>query len=118
MKRRNTNNPSNRTLPLLMIIGGVVIIIIAVVVVLANAPTTSAPQLSGSIGTPFPDVARVSVAEAKQAYDSQSALIVDVRDSGSYAAGHVAGALNIPLDQIENRLDELPKDRWIITYCT
>jgi hypothetical protein len=30
----------------------------------------------------------------------------------------VSGALSIPLDQIENRLDELDTSQWIITYCT
>ncbi|MBI2376830.1 MAG: rhodanese-like domain-containing protein [Deltaproteobacteria bacterium] len=45
-------------------------------------------------------------------------LLLDVRTSGEYSAGHVAGALNISVDQLESRLSELgPKDRDLIVYC-
>jgi 3-mercaptopyruvate sulfurtransferase SseA len=109
----------NRTLPLILMISGAVLVVAVLIYVLTNAPTTTAPQaISSGITTPFPDVVRVSLADAKQAYDNQTALIVDVRDAGSYAAGHIPGAVNIPLDEIETRMNELPKDKWIITYCT
>ena len=44
-------------------------------------------------------------------------LILDVRGASEYAAGHVAGARNIPLAALEQHLDELPRDRQIVTYC-
>ncbi|HPZ89684.1 MAG TPA: rhodanese-like domain-containing protein, partial [Flavihumibacter sp.] len=44
-------------------------------------------------------------------------IIVDVRSAQEYAAGHVAGAINIPLDEIRRRLTELPKDKTIFLYC-
>lgn len=43
---------------------------------------------------------------------------VDVRTPEEYAGGHVPGAINIPLDQVQNRLDEfkdMPKP--IVAYC-
>ncbi len=45
------------------------------------------------------------------------AIIVDVRPSGEFAAGHISGALNIPLEEIERKLDRLPKDKEIVAYC-
>lgn len=49
---------------------------------------------------------------------SNEPLIVDVRSSGEFAYGAVPGAINIPLDELERRLDELgDKDRKIILYC-
>ncbi len=49
---------------------------------------------------------------------SNEPLIVDVRSSGEFAYGAVPGAVNIPLDELERRLDELgDKDRKIILYC-
>ena len=117
MKRKKIRPASNRTPPLLLIIGGVVILVAVLIYIAINAPTTSVPQ-SSSISIPFPNIPRVTVEDTKQAYDRQSAVIVDVRDSGSYGAGHVAGSINIPLDELENRLGELSKDSWIITYCT
>ena len=43
--------------------------------------------------------------------------VLDVRPPEEYAAGHVPGAVNIPLEQLEKRLRELPKRREVIAYC-
>ncbi|MDP6707697.1 MAG: metalloregulator ArsR/SmtB family transcription factor [Alphaproteobacteria bacterium] len=43
--------------------------------------------------------------------------VLDVRPPEEYAAGHVAGALNIPLAELERRLGELPPGREVIAYC-
>lgn len=66
------------------------------------------------------EVPRVSVEQAKAALESGAAVVVDVRSAESYAAGHIPGAISIPLSEFENDLRSLPleKDRWIITYCT
>mgnify|MGYP006295559051 CR=1 FL=1 len=45
------------------------------------------------------------------------ALVIDVRPDEEFGAGHLAGALSIPLDELERRLDQLPKDREIVAYC-
>lgn len=66
------------------------------------------------------DVPRVTVENAKAALDSGKAIIVDVRSREAYDAGHIAGALYIPLADMENNPEKLglDKDQWIITYCT
>ncbi len=43
-------------------------------------------------------------------------VLVDLRDSGAYAEGHLFGAINIPHAQLLGRLDDLPKDVLIILY--
>jgi ArsR family transcriptional regulator len=43
--------------------------------------------------------------------------LLDVRPEDEYAAGHLPGALNIPLSELESRLMEIPKDREVIAYC-
>lgn len=43
-------------------------------------------------------------------------VVIDVRDDDEYAAGHVPGALHIPADEVEERLDEIPRDRPIVPY--
>lgn len=45
------------------------------------------------------------------------ALLVDVRDAAAYAQGHAAGALNIPIGDLEARLAELPADARFVTTC-
>jgi len=44
-------------------------------------------------------------------------VILDVRSVEGYREGHVPGALNIPFEELPNRLKELPKNQEIITYC-
>jgi rhodanese-related sulfurtransferase/DNA-binding HxlR family transcriptional regulator len=45
------------------------------------------------------------------------AVLVDVRPEEEYQAGHIEGARSIPIDELERRLAELPKDREVIAYC-
>jgi 3-mercaptopyruvate sulfurtransferase SseA len=96
---------SNKKIPL------IVIMVILIAVISACAPKI--PQTEDA-------VPRVTVEEAKLAFDNDEAVIVDVRSAESYAEGHAAGAISIPLDEFENNIVNLPLDKgqWIITYCT
>lgn len=66
------------------------------------------------------EVPRIPVEVALTALQSGAAVIVDVRSKQAYDASHIAGAISIPLADIEMDPDglDLPKDQWIITYCT
>lgn len=44
-------------------------------------------------------------------------VLVDVRPPEEYAAGHIDGALSIPIDELEGRLAELPAGRDVVAYC-
>jgi rhodanese-related sulfurtransferase/DNA-binding HxlR family transcriptional regulator len=43
--------------------------------------------------------------------------VIDTRPAEEFAAGHLPGALNLPLHQLKRRLRELPRDRAIVAYC-
>ncbi len=45
------------------------------------------------------------------------AMVIDVRPETEYAAGHIPGAVNVPLDVLPKRLKTLPKDQEIVAYC-
>ncbi|MBL8935554.1 MAG: rhodanese-like domain-containing protein [Archangium sp.] len=55
-------------------------------------------------------------AEAK-ALVKAGAVLVDVRTPEEFAAKHLDGAVNIPIDDLEARKAELPKDKDIVLYC-
>ncbi|MEW6035486.1 MAG: rhodanese-like domain-containing protein [Candidatus Micrarchaeota archaeon] len=44
-------------------------------------------------------------------------VFVDVRDKGSFKAGHIPGAMSIPAGEMPDRLDELPKNKTLVLYC-
>ena len=44
-------------------------------------------------------------------------VLVDVRPTEEFEAGHIDGARSIPIDELEQRLAELPPDREVIAYC-
>jgi len=44
-------------------------------------------------------------------------VVLDVRPSEEYQAGHIPGALSVPLKELESRLEGLPADQEIVAYC-
>ncbi len=44
-------------------------------------------------------------------------IVLDVRPADEYAAGHISGAVSIPIGELEERLQELPPGREVVTYC-
>ena len=89
----------------------------------ASAPTLSVVTLSSpseALPQTEADVPRISVENAKAAFDSGEAVFVDVRSASEYDARHITGAMEIALADIESNPTGLSidKDQWIITYCT
>ncbi|MCC5860212.1 MAG: metalloregulator ArsR/SmtB family transcription factor [Ectothiorhodospiraceae bacterium] len=52
-----------------------------------------------------------------QALAQREVTLLDVRTREEYGAGHLPGAINIPMDQLEQMLDRLPRDQEIVAYC-
>lgn len=49
--------------------------------------------------------------------DDGGTLLLDVRPSDEYAAGHIRGAVSMPLDELSSRLNELPEGMRVVAYC-
>ena len=60
---------------------------------------------------------RVSVEKAKEILDQGNAAVIDVRNPDEWVAGHVKGAIHIPVDEVLNRVDELPKEKNLLFIC-
>ena len=64
---------------------------------------------------------RITTHELKRHLDAKTPLVIlDNRDGKAWigSAVKIPGALHIPLSQLVDKLDELPKDKEIVTYCT
>lgn len=64
-----------------------------------------------------PDPREITNADAAKVYDENDATFVDVRETSEWNAGHMPGAVHIPLGDLTRRAGELPKDKRIITVC-
>ena len=64
----------------------------------------------------YGDMPQVHVSEVRGLVES-GAYIIDVREPKEYAAGHLKGAVNIPLSQFRDRIEEVPKDRPVYLHC-
>jgi 3-mercaptopyruvate sulfurtransferase SseA len=112
------NNQKRPLFPILLIIAGVILLIGAVAIVLLNFPEERSAPSEVIAQDSFPQVERVNPAQAKEAYDADAAVFVDVRDPAYFQTSHIPGALSIPLSEIEARYIELDPSDWIILYCT
>jgi 3-mercaptopyruvate sulfurtransferase SseA len=75
------------------------------------AAKSSAEHDSPRFRIPFEDFTRL--------YQGRQVLVLDVRDDASYRAGHMPGAVSMPLATLEQRVNELRSERrTIVTYCT
>jgi len=54
---------------------------------------------------------------ARRLADGDELVVLDVRPAEEHRAGHVPGAVSIPLSELRRRLAELPRDREIVAYC-
>jgi rhodanese-related sulfurtransferase/predicted transcriptional regulator len=54
---------------------------------------------------------------ARRLRDGDPVLVLDVRPAAEHAAGHLPGAVSIPVEELRRRLAELPADREIVAYC-
>jgi len=63
------------------------------------------------------DTTAIDTDELLRRLDGGDTIILDVRPDPEYAAGHLPGAVHIPLDELTQRLSELPPGREIVAYC-
>ncbi|MCK6501845.1 rhodanese-like domain-containing protein [Myxococcota bacterium] len=48
---------------------------------------------------------------------AKGAFLVDVRTPMEFRGGHIRGAVNVPVDELPRRMDEVPAGRAIVVYC-
>ena len=79
-------------------------LIVAIFILTAFSALAAAPRLIAS-------------AEAKPKIEKGSVFLLDVRTPEEYRQGHLRGAVLIPVDQVEKRLAEIPRNRPVLVYC-
>lgn len=59
----------------------------------------------------------VSLSDLQEGYESGEVVLVDVRPSDEYRSGHIEGAESVPIEDLEEALEDLPEDREVVAYC-
>lgn len=109
--------------PVLLIVAGSLLLVIAAVLLITQNPaggTNLEPSIAAGSHEEetYPEIQRVSLEDAKAAFDAGTAVFMDVRGTDAYAMSHIPTSLSIPLAELEPRLKDLDPNQWIITYCT
>jgi len=68
--------------------------------------------------TPNDGARRITAEELHDLWEKGEVLIIDTRDEASYRTSHIKGAISVPSNQVLSRIDELPRDKMIVAYCT
>ena len=63
------------------------------------------------------ELEKISVEELQARLRNDDVILIDVRPREEYLAGHLPGALSIPLGELENRVGEISRDKAIVVYC-
>jgi len=87
---------------------------------------TSSSEKMIAVRTPTPDpheeamknAPRISVEDAKKAFDAKEAVFIDSRSQSAYDVEHIATAINIPVLAPEAEYSKIPKGKKIIIYCS
>ena len=76
----------------------------------ASAATAEGPEI-----TEAPSITAAELHEQRKA--GTAPVVIDVRTSEEYAAGHVPGAVNIPFDRVAERITEIDAPHGVALYC-
>jgi PBP1b-binding outer membrane lipoprotein LpoB len=83
-----------------------------------ESPSETLPEPSKTTEQETPAVSTISVDELKDKLeDGSPIMLVDIRNRDDFLTNHIKGAVSIPLDEIPDRYQEIPRDREVIVYA-
>ena len=86
----------------------------------ANQTSTAGTQPATTVATAnqsIDEARRIPRDEAIKMVKEGKAVWIDVRAHDQYELGHIKGAINIPLTDLNSSLSKLPPHKFLITYC-
>jgi hypothetical protein len=80
--------------------------------------SNSSTPVAQAVHNPADDARRITAEELYKMYEQNQVLIVDTRNDAAFKQSHIKGAILIPSNEVASRVGELPKNKFIATYCT
>jgi predicted sulfurtransferase len=84
---------------------------------LSQTPKSSS-QTPQQPPAPSDSARRINAEELHKLWEKGDVLIIDTRAESSYKESHIKGALSMPTGTVLSRIDELPRNKMIVAYCT
>lgn len=106
------------------------ILLLAAIATIAGAACNDAkaPNVAKTpaVSTPAPvaadnhdeDAPRITLADAKKAFDAGEVVIIDTRSEAQFKAERIKGSINITRDSLEMRYKSIPTGKKIVAYCS
>ena len=85
------------------------------IAIILGALTATAALAENSESTKVPSISADELHAQRESGKAPS--VIDVRTPDEYASGHIPGAVNIPFDQVAQRIDELETPQGVVLYC-
>lgn len=67
---------------------------------------------------PADNARRITAAELHELWQKGDVVVIDTRAESAYKDEHIKGAISMPTGTVLSRIDELPRDKMIVAYCT
>jgi 3-mercaptopyruvate sulfurtransferase SseA len=67
---------------------------------------------------PTDNAKRIPADELHKLWEKNEVLIIDTRAESAYQQEHIKGSISMPTGTVLQRIDELPRDKMIVAYCT
>ena len=80
--------------------------------------TPSTPVQSPQPKNPADEARRITAEDLHKLWDKKDVLIIDTRGEPDYKASHIPGAVSVPANEVATKLEELPRNKMIVAYCT
>jgi predicted sulfurtransferase len=68
--------------------------------------------------SPADEARRITAEELHDLWEKGEVLIIDTRSEASYKESHIKGAILVPAGEVPTKIEELPRDKMIVAYCT
>lgn len=91
-----------------------------VISLLIDISEENLPELQGleqKLKADNSNIVQLTIPELKQQLVADNTYLLDLRPEAEYKLGHLPGAHNIPFDQVEQRMTEIPKNNEVVVYC-
>ncbi|MFY2307144.1 ArsR/SmtB family transcription factor [Lysinibacillus fusiformis] len=75
------------------------------------------PRIKDELLQKYEDVQTISKNDLLKKMESKTIVVLDIRSKDEYEAGHISGAISVPIEELDEYLQNLPKDVPLAAYC-